>query len=225
MKLRTAVLPALAAVALTAPAAASAATLSVDKPCYGAGERVQFSGTGYTPNGSVALSVSGQQLGLGNANPVGEFAASLGAPAIDGKQRTDTFTATDQANLSLTASVPVLLTALNVTVKPKNGNPGKLKRIVARGFTTGTTLYAHVLRGKTKRNVKVGRLKGPCKTLTTHRRLFSLDAKTGVYRVQFDARRKYSAQTSPQVGFVVTVFPVVKPAAASAAGESWIRES
>lgn len=207
MKLRTAVLSGLTALALAAPAGpASAATLSVDEPCYGAGERVQFSGTGYTPNGSVALSVSGQQLGLGTANPVGEFSANLGAPAIDGKQRTDTFTATDQANLSLTATVPVLLTSLNVKVIPKNGDPSKPKRIVARGFTTGTTLYAHVRRGKSRRNVRIGRLKGACKTLDVRRRLFSPDAKPGVYKVQFDARRRYSANTTPQVGFLVTVF-------------------
>jgi hypothetical protein len=223
LKLRTAILASLAATALAAPATTSAATLSVDKPCYGAGERVQFSGGGFTPNGSVALSVSGQQLGVGNANPVGEFAADLGAPAIDGKQRTDVFTATDQTNLALTASVPVLLTSLNVAVKPKNGNPGKLKRIVARGFTTGKILYAHVRRQGTKRNIKIGRLKGPCKTLTVRRRLFSLDAKTGVYKVQFDTRRRFAAATTPQVGFVVTVFPLVRPAAASSAGESWIR--
>jgi hypothetical protein len=206
LKLRTAVLPSLAALALAAPAAAPAATLSVDKPCYGAGERVQFSGAGYTPNGSVALSVSGQQLGLGSANPVGEFAAALGAPEIDGKQRTDVFTATDQANLSLTATVPVLLTSLNVRVTPKNGDPSKPKRIVARGFTTGKTLYAHVRRGKAKRNVRIGRLKGACKTLSVTRRLFSPDARPGLYKVQFDARRKYSADTTPQVGFLVTVF-------------------
>ena len=224
LKLRTAVLPTLAALASTAPAA-PAATLSVDKPCYGAGERVQFSGGGYTPSGSVALSVSGQQLGIGMANAVGEFAADLGAPEIDGKQRTDVFTATDQANLSLTASVPVLLTSLNVKVTPKNGDPSKLKRIAARGFMTGTTLYAHVRRGKSRRNVRIGRLKGPCKTLSVKRRLFPADAKPGVYKVQFDARRKFSADTTPQVGFVVTVFRTVRPASASAsaASESWIR--
>jgi hypothetical protein len=206
LKLRTAALPSLAALALAVPAAAPAATLSVDKPCYGAGERVQFSGGGYTPDGSVALSVSGQQLGLGSANSVGEFAASLGAPEIDGRQRTDVFTATDQANLSLTASVPVLLTSLSVKVIPKNGDPSGLKRIVARGFTTGTTLYAHVRRGKSRRNVRIGRLRGACKTLDVRRRLFSRDAKPGVYQVQFDAKRKYSATTAPQVGFLVTVF-------------------
>jgi hypothetical protein len=207
LKPRTAVLAGLAGTALAVPASASAATLRVDRPCYRAGEAVRFSGAGYTPSGSVALSVSGQQLGLAEVDPLGGFDASLEAPEIDGRRRTDTFTATDQTNLSLTASAPVLLTSVNVDVEPRNGNPGEPKRIVARGFTSGNVLYAHVRRGNTGRNVRIGRLRGPCGTLRIRRRLFSLDARTGVYTVQFDARRRYSARTEPQVGFVVTVGP------------------
>jgi hypothetical protein len=221
LKLRTAVPITFAALALVAPTAASAATLSVDKPCYGAGEEVRFAGGGFTPSGQVALSVAGRQLGLASANPVGEFTASLGAPGIDGKQRTDMFTATDQANLALTASAPVLLTSLNVKVTPKRGDPRKRKRIVARGFTSGKTLYAHVRRGKGRRTVRVGRLQGPCGTLTTKRALFPADAAPGIYKVQFDAKRKYSADAAPQVSFVVTVFRTYRAASASSVRESW----
>lgn len=223
MKLRSAVLPSLAALVLGAPVTAPAATLSVDKPCYGAGEQVHFSGSGYTPSGSVALSVSGQQLGLGAADPLGRFVDGLDAPMIDGRQRTDVFTATDQTNLSLTASVPVRLTSLGVRVTPKRGDPSRVKRIVARGFTGGTTLYAHVRRGKSTRNLRIGRLEGACKTLTTKRRLFRPDARPGVYKVQFDARRRYSARTAPQVFFLVTVFRTYRPARAGAARETWVR--
>ena len=206
MKLRTAVLPSIALVALAVPAAAPAASLSVDRSCYGQGEQVKFSGGGYTANGPVALSVGGQQLGISTANAVGEIAVSIPAPSIKGKQRTDKFVATDQTNLSLTATTPVKLTSLNVKVTPKNGNPAKAKRIVARGFTTGKTLWAHVRRGSSRRNVKVGKLKGACKTLDVKRKLFLDNAKSGVYNVQFDTKRTYSAKTAPQVAFLVTVF-------------------
>jgi hypothetical protein len=222
LKLRSAVLPSLAAIALAVPAAAPAATLSVDKPCYGPGEQVEFSGGGYTASGPVSLSVSGQQLGVGNANAVGEFAVGIPAPTIDGKERTDVFTATDQTNLALTASTPVKVTSLNVDVTPKNGNPGRTKKIVARGFTTGKVLYAHVRRGKQRRNLRIGALEGACKTLTARRQLFATDAKSGVYKVQFDTKRKYSARTVPQVAFLVTVFRTVRPASASAA-TSWVQ--
>jgi hypothetical protein len=223
LKLRTAVLPSLVAVALAAPATAPAATLSVDRGCYGPGEEVAFTGVGFTSNGPVALSVGGQQLGVGTVNAVGEFEVSLGAPDIRAKKRTDLFTATDQTDLSLTANVPVHLTSLNVNVTPKNGNPGKAKRVVARGFTSGRVLWAHIRRGKNKRNVKIGKLRGACKTLDVKRKLFPADAKDGLYTVHFDSKRKYSSKTAPQVSFQVVVFRTFKPASASSVGERWIR--
>ncbi|HEU0019941.1 MAG TPA: hypothetical protein VFQ14_06585 [Thermoleophilaceae bacterium] len=217
-------LPSLIAIALVAPATASAvATLNVNKPCYGPGEEIAFSGGGYTPSGEVAVSVSGRQLGVTTANSVGEIAVSTGAPAIKGKRRTDFYTATDQTNLSLAAGIPVHLTSLNVKVTPKNGNPAKAKRVVARGFTSGKVLWAHVRRGKAKRNVKVGKLKGACKVLDVKRKLFLADAQDGLYNVQFDTKRKYSASTRPQVSFLVTVFHTFKVASASSASESWIQ--
>lgn len=221
LKLRTAALPALATIALAAPAAAPAATLSVDKSCYGPGEAVKFSGGGYTAGGPVALSVGGQQLGAAAANQVGEIAATIPAPGIKGKQRTDVFTATDETNLSLVATAPVRLTSLNVKVTPKNGDPAKAKRVVARGFTSGRTLWAHVQRGSAKRNVKVGRLKGACHTLDVKRKLFLANAQAGVYSVHFDTRRRYSSKTAPQVTFLVTVFHTFRPASVSST--NWIQ--
>lgn len=199
------------------PGLAEAATLAADRGCYAAGDPVVLTGSGYTPNGPVAITVEGRQLGTATADPAGSIAVDLSAPDIDGTQRTDDFVATDQTNLSLTATAGVKLTSLNVTAKPKNGKPGRKQRIKARGFTDGKVLWAHIQRGKKKRNVKVGKLKGACGTLSVKKRLFSPSAQFGVYRVQFDARRKYSQQTVPQVFFFVTVFQVFKPATASAA--------
>lgn len=223
MKLRTAALLSLLALALVAPATASAASLNVNKSCYGPGEKINFSGGGFTPNGEVALSVSGRQLGVTTANGVGEIAASTGAPVIKGKRRVDFYTAVDQIDLSLTAGVPVHVTSLNVKMTPKNGNPAKAKRIVARGFTTGKVLWAHVRRGKAKRNVKIGRLKGACKTLSVKRQLFPDDAKAGLYNLSFDTKRTYSAKKRPQVSFLVTVFHTFRRSSASSAAQSWIR--
>jgi hypothetical protein len=222
LKPRTALAPLLVAVALTVPATASAATLSVDKRCYGPGEEIAFTGTGFTPNGQVAVSVDGRQLGLTTANPVGEFEVSDGAPVIRAKRKTSVYTATDQTNLALSANANVLVSSLNVKVTPKNGDPSKRKRIVARGFTTGKVLWAHVRRSGKARNVKIGRLKGACKTITTKRKMFPADAAPGVYTVQFDTKRKYSRKTRPNVTFFVTVFHTFRPASASASS-SWIQ--
>lgn len=206
---------------LAAPAAASAATLDVNKSCYGPREAVKVSGGGFTAGGPVAITVAGRQLGITEANQVGEIGVTLPAPAIRGKQRTDKITATDQTNLSLIADVPVRLTSLNVKVTPKNGDPSKSKRVVARGFTSGKTLWAHVRRGDNRRNVKIGRLKGACHTLDVKRKLFLADANPGLYNVHFDTKRLYSAKTAPQVSFTVAVFHTFKPVRAGAA--NWIQ--
>lgn len=199
------------------PGLAEAATLTADRGCYAPGDPVGLTGSGYTPNGPVAITVEGRQLGTAQADPAGAIAVDLSAPDIDGTQRTDDFVATDQTDLSLTATAGVKLTSLNVTAKPKNGKPGRKQRIKARGFIGGKALWAHIQRGRKKRNVKVGELKGPCGTLNVKKRLFSPSAQFGLYRVQFDAKRRYSQQTVPQVYFFVTVFQVFKPASASTA--------
>jgi hypothetical protein len=221
LKLRIALAPSLVALALVVPVSASAATLSVDKRCYGPGDAISFTGTGFTPNNQAALSVSGQQLGFATVNPIGEFEAKAGAPIIRAKRRTDVYTATDQANLALTASVPVQLSSLNVKVTPKNGDPSNQKKIVARGFTSGKVLWAHVKRSGKARNVKIGKLQGACKTITKKRKIFPANAATGVYSVQFDTKRKHSANTRPNITFLVTVFRTFRPASLSST--SWIQ--
>jgi hypothetical protein len=223
LKLRTALPPVLTALALAVPGAAQAAALSADRACYAPEEPVTLTGAGFTPSGEVALSVEGRQLGTGTADPTGGFQVTLSAPSIDSAQRTDTFTATDQTNLALTASVGVKLTALDVVVKPAKSTPSKRRRIAARGFIGGKTLWAHIRRGKFRRNVEVGKLKGPCGTIVKKKRLFPADAATGLYQVQFDTKRRYSDRTAPQVDYLFTIFRTFRPASLSAApaGERW----
>lgn len=224
MKPRVALVPTLIALALTVPAAAQAApSLTADRSCYGPGEPIQLTGAGFTASGPVALSADGQQLGVGTASPAGGFVYTEPAPVVDGKQRTRTYTATDQTNIALTASAPVLVSALNVNVTPKQGNPGRKRRIKARGFTRGKTLWAHIKRGKKKRNVKIGKLKGACGVLSVKKRLFASDAPTGLYEVRFDTKRKYSTTARPQVSFLVSVYRTFRAASVGSAsiGERW----
>lgn len=205
MKPRAALLSGLAVAMLAAPAASQAATLTSDRPCYGPAQRVSLSGTGFTPSGQVALTAGGRQLGIEDADAAGVFSADLVAPTIAEPERVDSFVATDQTDLAITATTPIRLTALRVDVRPKRGDPGRVRRIKARGFTTGKTLYAHVRRGKSRRNIRIGRLKGACRTLSVRKRILSPRAKSGAYLVQFDSKRRYSSGTAPQVTFLVTV--------------------
>lgn len=216
----------LAALAPAAPAAAQAATLEADRSCYGPGQKVGLAGIGFTPDGGAAVSVDGRQLGVAPVNPVGEFEVSDVAPEISAKQRTYVFSATDQTDPALTATAEVTVSSLAVKVTPSGRtDPAVKRRIVARGFTSGRTLWAHVKRARGKvRNIRVGRLKGACHTIAAKRRLFPRNAKPGAYTVQFDTKRKYSSKTRPNVTFPVTIFRYFKLSSASsfaATAPSW----
>ena len=82
-----------------------------------------------------------------------------------------------------------------MNVGPTGGLPGRRLRIGARGFTTGTTLYAHVVRGRSVRSRRVGRLRSPCGKLLAYKRLFGENAAAGRYEVQFDTIRSYRPRT------------------------------
>ena len=110
-----------------------------------------------------------------------------------------------------------------MTVKPKRGTPGKRKRIRARGFDQGKTVRYHV-RGPRKRNGKVGKAKGACGKVKKKVKIFGSKFPTGVYTVQFDQQKRFSAQASPRVVFEVTIFQTAKRSIAGAAfsaGETW----
>jgi hypothetical protein len=215
---------AITAAALVAPSAAQAATLGVDRGCYGPGEPVIFTGTQYTPNGDVALTTNGRQVGTVTANNVGVFQARLSAPTLGAGERVDPFTGTDLSNQTNTGSTNVRVTALSVRVSPRSGNPARVRRIKARGFTRSRNLYAHV-RGRSKRNIRIGKLKAPCGRLSKKKRIFRRGTKPGSYTVQMDGSRKYRSTTTPRVTFNVTVFRVFRSGSAGAAtlGERWER--
>ena len=221
----------LATGAVAAPAEAQAAGLTVNKPCFGGNDTLLLTGTGFAANGQVAVSVTGgglsRYLGDRRANAAGVFQYTSTVPFLTfTARRTETFTAIDRANPVNRAAAPVLLSRVRVRVAPRRGRPGRRQRIRATGFTTGRTLYAHVRRGGRGRNVRIGRLRGACKSLNVRRRLFRR-ARPGTYRVQFDVARRYRRMRRQRVVFGVTVFRRFGSAAAGAAttggpwGERW----
>jgi hypothetical protein len=196
-----------AAVLVFAPAA-QAATVSVSpvKSCYRSLETIRFSGSGFTPGGNVDITSDGRSIGSTDADGAGSFGGrlELGSPS----EKVKTYTATDRSNPANSASTPLRVSPFGVSVAPRNGPPGRRLRIVARGFTTGRQLYAHVVLGRRRNNVRVGRLRGACRRLRVRRRLFRANARPGNYTVQFDTRRRYSARTRVKVRFRVTVFSI-----------------
>jgi hypothetical protein len=214
--IRRATLAALAAglvLVAAAPAQAATVTLSGSKSCYRPGDALALAGTGFTPGGQVNFVLGNVNLGALQADISGNLSSTLtiGVNSFTGVGRR-TLTATDDTNPALTASAQFLGSALAVRVTPKNGAAGRKVRINATGFTTGKRLYAHIVRKRFKRNVFVGKLKGPCRTLKTRKRVLPAGTPSGVYTVQFDTRRKYSKKTKVWVQFTVTVTPRIRSA-------------
>jgi hypothetical protein len=201
-----------AALALVATASAQAATLAVagSKSCYRAGDALIVTGSGYTPGQPVNFTLEGQDVGTLSADPAGNVSAPLniGTNTFRGVS-TRTLIGTDATNPANVGTAQFLGAALAVGIRPKNGAVGRKVRIKASGFTTGKRLYAHVRRKRYRRNIFIGKLKGPCHTLQVRRRVLPTGLASGVYNVQFDTRRKYSRKTKVFVPFTVTVSPTV----------------
>jgi hypothetical protein len=193
-------------VALAAPSAASAASLNVSpqKRCYSSGETVDLMGSDFSPLGSASVTRDGTALGSLSTNSAGAFTGKLTVAQNTGK-RTKTYTATDDANSSLTASVQITVSAVRVALSPANGAPGRRMSVKASGFTTGKTLWAHVTKGRSKRTMKIGRLSGACGGLKARKRLLPRNAKVGVYTIQFDTFRKYNRKQPVNDRYTVTV--------------------
>jgi len=208
---RTAAAIAVSAVLITATSSASAAlppTLSTTYPCYGNGESLLLSGSGFTPQGSVALSVSGQQLATITADPDGGFNARVEAPTGMFGTTLLRFSATDRAQPSLQASRTVRIAETDVLVTPAIGGPHRLRRIRASGFFGAGSVYVHVKRrgAKRARNIRLGSPRGACAKLDIRRRLFSRNIRPGAYTLQFDSMRSYYPGLEPSITYVVAIF-------------------
>lgn len=212
-----------------APATALAqdVTLSPDRPCYGARQMISLTGNGFTPDGDVALSLEGQQIGVGVADYDGVFTATMRAPAIPLSLLMLRFTATDQTYLSNRASAAVRLVSLDVAISPQTGDPTRVRRIRAHGFFGGEALYVHVRRGGRTRSARLGKLSGPCGSLDVRRRLFPPRVGLGKYTLRFDTNPASTSRRGRSVTYAVTIAGPKRGRKASAAGvtESWRRVS
>jgi hypothetical protein len=194
------------AAALALPSAASAAELTVSpqKRCYSSGEAVNLLGTGFSPLGSATVTRDGTLLGALNTDANGAFNGVLTVAQNRGR-RTKTYTATDDANPGTSASAQITVSSVFVGLSPASGAPGRRLRITARGFTTGRTLWAHIRRGRSTRNLRIGRLKGACGNLKTRRRLLPQNAAIGVHTIQFDTFRRFNPNRVVRDRYTITV--------------------
>jgi hypothetical protein len=193
-------------VALAAPSAASAASLSVSpqKACYSSGETVSLMGADFSPLARAKITSDGRLLGRLRADANGAFNGSLTVAQNRGK-RAKTYTGIDGLDPTMTASTQITVSSVGVTLKPENGSPGRVMSVDAHGFTTGKTLWAHVIHRRSKRHVKLGELTGACGNLETRRRLLPRRAGVGIHTIQFDTFRRYRADRPVQDRYTIAV--------------------
>jgi hypothetical protein len=216
----------LAVLSLPPVAGAQNVMLTSDRSCYGPNQVISLTGYGFTPDGDVALSTDGQQLGIGIADYDGVFSAELRAPRLPFATFPLRFTATDRTYLLNRASTSIRLTSLGVAVTPATGSPARPRRIRARGFFNGGTLYAHVRHSGNTRNVRIGDLHGPCRRLDVTRRLFRGGVRAGAYTLHFDTSRRYYPSTRSRVSYSVRIASTAtgrRAAAAALATARWVR--
>ena len=220
---RLAIAASLAAVtALGGAAAADAATVTVDHPCYfkttSTAQQVHFSLAGFTPNGPLTVRFGGRTL-TGTALSAGTRSGFFPAPSLRFRQQRFTLSATDGVN---NASVGVNVTKVLGDFTPSTGRPETLRaHFLVQGLgavldylhrNPRGTVYAHYIRpnGKLKANRAIGSLSGVCGSLRTGKiRLLPYPSELGSWRVYLDTNRTYKRREAAQVviGFTVrTVF-------------------
>jgi len=212
-----AVLVILGAAASGASAQGLAPQLNASYPCYGSGESLLLTGSGFTPQELVALTVSGQQLGTVDTDSDGGFSARVEAPTGLFGTILLRFSAIDRAQPEVRVGTDVRITSTDVIVTPAVGSPSRLRRIRAWGFFEERAIYAHVKRrgARHARNIRLGVPSGACGRLDTRRRLFPSGVRPGTYTLQFDTLRHYYPNLASGISYVVAV---VGPASSRASG-------
>jgi hypothetical protein len=192
------------------PAAASAAQIMVDRPCYAdpsqRQDTVTLTGTGFTPNATYQVTLDGQPLagGTGTADATGGINGTFIAPSLAKGANEHSYAVGVQegANAPTTS---FLVTRLFADFQPSKGDPSSLKvRFSLFGFSLQGAqqppIYVHYIRpnGKLKKSYRVGTARGACGTIhaTMKRRLFPFGAERGRWRLQFDTAKKFRKGSS-----------------------------
>lgn len=184
------------------PSSAAAAVVVADRPCYRDGASAGFLGAGFQPGQPVAITLDSQQLATQVAGPTGAVAGRISSLApIARSEMQRSLVMSQVSNPAVAAAARFTQTKVYVVTKPRRFRPGKRLRIRAGGFYgAGTTLYAHV-RGPKKRNLRIGRILGPCgKVSATKKVLLKRRDPVGLYPTQFDTLRRYRGLNVP-IGF------------------------
>lgn len=194
-----------------APAAASAATLRLNRECYTRNQRVSVSGTGYAPNQIQTILLNGKPVSATNttlrSDATGRIKGFFPAPAPFARRtsvRTYALTAGPGGSVAARTSFKVVHT--NIGVVPPFITAGYVT-YSALGFTYGRSLYVHYLRGsRLLRTSRIGGLSDPCGSLKKKVRMFLFrPVRPGTYTLVFDNSARYSSGYRPNFSFQALV--------------------
>lgn len=207
--------------AVAAPTAADAAGIKIPDRCFREQTKIPVEGSGFTPNAAV-------DVGFANLRPVtrttdgsGRFSAKvpvpdLGNAPVPGRAR---LFAVERGNTSNAASERVQMTPIAVGTRETSiVRVGEKIWVRFAGFPNGRVMWGHYLFGsKLRGKQRFGQTDGPCGTLRAHVALLpSFIDRTGIWTIQFDARKRYSRKTEPRRRAKINVTNV--PHGARAAG-------
>jgi hypothetical protein len=201
---------ALAAAAAGDAGAASAATISSKLACVanlgiGGALTLPVTGSGFSPNGVVALSTSTasspapKELGSVNADANGNVDGRVDPPAFRSTstvQQSFNLIATDATNPANTATSTFRQVRFGFDANPDTGRPARRVTYTARGFLPGKAVYAHFrFRGRTRRDVKIGVAAAPCGVVSKKMRLLPAKTRFGRWTIFMDQAPTYSKST------------------------------
>ena len=217
---RPALWVAAAAALAGAPALASAApVITTDAVCLRPSQEpggtlvsppLNISGSGFSPNGPVSISRGGRQE-TAFADATGAFAVQLSVLDLlrdrVPRSRPLDIVAADPA-LGSSNPLRIRTAALAFSATPKRTKPSNSVTFTFSGFEPDRAVFAHYrYGGRVRANVRMGRASNPCGLLTARRDQIPLrDPDIGLWQVQFDHRRTFSARATPRITATVNVF-------------------
>jgi hypothetical protein len=189
---------------------ADAATLALSAPCFLESSTITAAGQGWDAGKTVSVSDPQSHFyGSATADAAGNFVTTFRAPLLPTiKPAVVAYvaSASEFSNPALTAQVPFAVTNARVDAK-LSGNPRSKVRFSISGFPGGSTVYGHwVFARRARANVKMGVVPQPCGIVRRKVRRIPATLRSGLWTIQFDTNRRYSAKTQAKQVLKIRIF-------------------
>jgi hypothetical protein len=202
-------------------ASASAATLSIAKPCVVNTDQVEgtpmtVTGTGFVAGTTVTLSgVSDPAAVSASADATGAISMQAHAPELNINKfgpgvgvKTVTATATNPDGTQTVAQAKVRVANLSVATRPTIVSDVRKDKVTFdfSGFTPGKHIYGFYTRKKSTKKTTFAKATGPCGTLKQKALLFpGGHPDKGQYTVTFESTSKYNKNAFPRIVGVLKI--------------------